>query len=163
MMEIHKDLLMHSLYESAPMAVIVVGQDGRIYHANAAAEETFGYQRSEMVGQPLGILIPARFRQAHQQWLEIYFKHFQQRPMGGGKKLLAQRKDGSEFPSEIGLSSITLQGEIFAAAYIADITVRVQAEEELAQYARELEAQNYLSRFASNFSNSGRPTKKLRR
>ncbi|MCA9958774.1 MAG: PAS domain S-box protein [Anaerolineales bacterium] len=134
--------LMQALYEAAPIAVIVVGQDGLIRHANGAAEKTFGYGRTELEGQSLGILLPERFRSAHQQWLRIYFKHPRQRSMGNDKKLLAQRKDGSEFPAEIGLSSFTLQAETVVAAYIADITARVQAEEKLAQYARELEAQN---------------------
>ena len=138
----HENSLMQALYEASPLAVVVVVADGRIRHASTAVEETFGYKPAELLGQSLDILLPERYRHAHGQWLQLYFAQPRQRSMGGNKNLLARRKDGREFPVEIGLSSFAWQGETAAAAYITDITARVQAEKRLAQYAQELEARN---------------------
>jgi PAS domain S-box-containing protein len=85
------------LLESAPDAVVIVDSVGEIVLVNAQAEELFGYERSEMLGQPMEMLVPERFRGRHVGHREGYAGHPQRRPMGAGLDLFGMRKDGSDF------------------------------------------------------------------
>jgi rsbT co-antagonist protein RsbR len=95
---------MLSYFEAVSQGVISVSSEGRIMLVNRATEEMFGYHRSELVGQPLELLLPARFRDKHVGHRDGYFSDPHVRPMGVGMDLAGRRKDGSEFPVEIGLS-----------------------------------------------------------
>lgn len=125
--------------EASPIAVVVVDAQGIIQQVNFRAEEIFGYLRTEIVGQPLEILIPQRMRGIHRQHRDSYFEMPRSRPMGIGLELMGQRKDGSEFPVEVGLSQVEKDGQIMAISFISDISVRVQAAEALRQHTIELE------------------------
>ena len=128
--------------ESAPNGMLIANQEGIITLVNAQIERWFGYGRQELVGQPVEILLPARFQNQHPGHRTAFYHAPQARAMGVGRELFGRRKDGSEFPLEIGLSPIkTAQGTQVLAA-IVDVTTRQQAEEKLKQTAQELASNN---------------------
>ena len=121
------------IVEAAPMAAMVVNEAGDIALINARTEQCFGYERQELVGKPVEILVPERFRAHHAGQRGAYFAKPAPRMMGGGRELFGRRKDGSEFPVEIGLNSVeTEEGRLVIGA-IVDITERMRAAQELQQ------------------------------
>ncbi|MBI3959780.1 MAG: PAS domain S-box protein [Chloroflexi bacterium] len=126
--------------ESAPIAVVVIDEEGIITLINAKTEELFGYKRGELIGQSLEILLPQRFVSQHYQHRNGYFAMPRARAMGNGMDLAARRKDGTEFPVEVGLSYVEVEGQRLALSFITDITVRVEAAESLRSHAQELES-----------------------
>jgi PAS domain S-box-containing protein len=117
------------LIESAPMAIVTVDRAGRIMYVNAKLLEVFGYERHELIGQPVETLIPARFHHSHVKHRQSYGTDPHNRAMGIGFDLAACRKDGTEFPIEVGLSHIQINGEMVIVCSINDVSVRKQAEE----------------------------------
>jgi PAS domain S-box-containing protein len=130
------------LLETVPDAIVLVNHAGRIVLVNGQAEEMFGYQREELLGNPVEILLPQRFRDTHVSHRSGYFTEPKTRAMGAGLELFACRKDGSEFPVEISLSPLQTEQGTFAMSAIRDITARKRLEEELRRKNDELEAQN---------------------
>src|SRR5207247_38214 len=94
------------LLESAPDAVVVVNREGRIVLVNAQAEETFGYRREELLGQPMDILVPERLREKCLEYRTTFLRGPQRSPMGTTLELCGVRREGSEFPVEIKLSML---------------------------------------------------------
>lgn len=122
------DMTFRGFLDAAPDAMVIVGPDGRIQLINLQAERLFGYTRAELLGQPVEVLIPERYRNAHPGRRDGYFSRPQPRPMGAGLALHALRKDGTEFPAEISLAPVeTEQGTLVTAA-IRDVTDRMRAE-----------------------------------
>jgi PAS domain S-box-containing protein len=117
--------------ESAPTAMVMIDAAGLIVLVNAETEKLFGYERSELLGQGMEVLVPERFRAQHPQLRSRFFVAPEARRMGAGRDLFALRKDGSEFPVEIGLNPIETEEGLFVLSAIVDITERRQAEEEL--------------------------------
>jgi PAS domain S-box-containing protein len=115
--------------EAAPSGMIMVNSEGQMVLVNKLTCTQFGYRRQDLLNQPVEMLIPERFRAAHPAKRAAFFSHPQQRAMGSGRELYGLRKDGSEFPVEIGLSPITTEEGSFVLASIVDITIRKQAEE----------------------------------
>ena len=95
--------------DAAPNAIVMIDQAGRIVLANSQAERVFGYSRAELVGQSVEILVPERLRPHHPELRKTFWTDPQSRPMGAGRDLYAVRKDGSEFPVEIGLNPIEIE------------------------------------------------------
>ena len=99
--------------ESAPNAMVMVNRDGTIKMVNAQTERVFGYARAELLGRPVEMLLPKRFREGHPGMRRSFFVDPRSRWLGAGRDLYALKKDGSEFPVEIGLNPIeTDQGTI---------------------------------------------------
>jgi two-component system, LuxR family, sensor kinase FixL len=124
--------------EAAPNAMIMVNTEGRITLVNTQAEAVFGYAREELIGHPIEMLVPERFRSHHAGDRHGYFGDAQARPMGAGRELFGRRKEGSEVAVEIGLNPIHTSEGLFVLASIIDISERKQAELERARQRNEL-------------------------
>ncbi len=124
------------LLETSPDAMVIVNRQGRIVRVNAQTERMFGFQRMELMGQPVEILIPARYRFPHQSHRDNFFTNPAIRPMGVGQDLLAFRKDGQEFPVEISLNPLATEEGPLVCAAIRDISLRIEIEKRLRQSER---------------------------
>ena len=128
------------LLESAPDGIVVVDSEGRIIIVNSQTEKLFDYNREELLGHAIEILVPERFRKDHVPTRNNYIRNPNTRPMGAGRALTGRRKDGSEFPVEISLSPLKLEGQTLVTSIIRDITDRRQIEEQMKASLREKEA-----------------------
>jgi PAS domain S-box-containing protein len=138
----HTEERFRLVVEGAPNAIIAVDQGGRISLVNKQTEVLFGYQRHELVGQPLEVLVPSRFRPAHEGFRRQFQTSPQVRAMGTGRDLFALRKDGTEVPVEIALNPVTTREGLIVLASIIDITERKRAENLMARQKEELETTN---------------------
>jgi diguanylate cyclase (GGDEF)-like protein/PAS domain S-box-containing protein len=121
--------------ESAPNGMLIVDQDGNVTLVNAHIEQLFGYNRDELMGRPVEILLPERFRSEHPGQQESLFMSSNERWIGRGRELYGLRKDGTEFPLEIGLNPIhTPKGRGVLVA-VVDVTERKRVESELKRTA----------------------------
>ena len=134
------------LVESAPDGIVEVDARGRIALTNGETRRMFGYDGEELVGQPVSVLMPERFRQVHVTHLETYARSPSLRAMGNGLELVGRRKDGSEFPVEISLSPTSSGGAAFAMAIIRDISERHRLQEERDRLLLETEAERERTR-----------------
>jgi len=128
--------------EAAPNAMVMVNKRGIIEMVNTQAENIFGYSRAGLLGQPIDILLPERFRHQHPQHRDSFFSELSPRAMGTGRDLFARRKDGSEFPVEVGLNPIETDDGVKVLSAITDISARVKASIKLAEHRDELERSN---------------------
>jgi PAS domain S-box-containing protein len=117
------------LLDATPDAIVVVNEKGIIEFVNIQTERTFGYARDELIGQKIEILVPERYRNGHIGHRTKFASQAKTRPMGSGLELFGQRKDGTEFPVEISLSPVQIDGLLISAA-IRDITERKRLEAE---------------------------------
>jgi PAS domain S-box-containing protein len=131
------------LLESAPDGVVIVDPAGLIQIVNRQTEVLFGYPREELLGQPVEVLLPERFRGRHIGRRSAYQSDPHTRPMGTGLELFGLRRDGSEFPVEISLSPMTSEGdETLIISNIRDVTTRKIADERLRAAAADLARSN---------------------
>ncbi|MTV38480.1 response regulator, partial [Duganella radicis] len=152
------DARLQSLVEFAPNTIVVVGVDGRIETFNREGERCFGYERDEVLGQPLEILVPERLREQHAAHRNRFFAdRLSAEPvrMGQGKVLYGRRRDGSEFPIEVNLSAVRTDQGTKVLAVISDITerhrLRIEVEERALELERERDRAQAANRAKSDF------------
>ena len=129
-----------TLLDTASQAILTVDGTGTIVQANKMAGEIFGYTARKLVGQPHDILIPSRLRERHHAHRAAFAADPKPRTMGMERNLVGLRKDGTEFPIEVTLSSLETEHGFLAVSFVSDITVRKQAEMKLLESEQRLRA-----------------------
>jgi len=132
--------IFEKLFETSPDAIVVSNEKGQISSINSQVERLFGYNRQELIGQSVEILVPERFRDAHPRHREAYNSQASVRPMGVGLQLFGRRKDGSEFPVDIMLSPVEAAEGRVVISVIRDISDRKKAEEALQRSEQQFRA-----------------------
>lgn len=128
-----------AIIDALPIAIVMVAVDGRIALFNAQAGRLFGYAREEVLGAPIESLVPTRFRAAHVGLRTGFMENAKARPMGEGRDLFGLRKDGTEFPIEIGLNPIQTDDGLLVVSAIVDLSERKRHAEALERSNRELQ------------------------
>ncbi len=129
-----------ALFLYATEGILITNEKGEIVRINPSAEKLFKYDKDELLGKQIEVLIPKRFS-AHEKHRENFNEHPHARSMGAGMELYGLKKDEMEFPVEISLSPYSNDEGKFVVAFIVDITLRKQAEERRRNYSAELEKQ----------------------
>ena len=125
--------------DSMPGAVVIVDQDGRIVIANDQAQRLFGYPREELLNRPVALLIPERSGVHHPARVRGLLEYPYVLPAGADLNLFGRRKDGTEFPAEISISPVKVEGQVLVAAAVRDVTERRQLERAMRRRTLELE------------------------
>jgi len=125
-------------FESSLVPTLVVGPEGRVQASNAIAQRLFGYTAEEFNGLPVEQLVPAAARAGHVRLRAEFAEHPTSRPMGPDRELFACRKDGSEFPVEIGLNPVPTQAGPTVVATIIDISERIESQHRLRENEQRL-------------------------
>lgn len=128
-----------ALFQYSTEGLVLTNEKGEIIRINPNAEKMFGYEKNELLGQKVEVLIPQRFGNKHEHHRESFNKAPKPRPMGIGMNLFAKRKDNSEFPVEISLSPYTKNNEAFIIAFIIDISIRKKNEDDIKKKKEELQ------------------------
>ena len=135
-----QDTRLAALLSIAADAIIVVDDANRIAVFNDGAEVIFGYRKEDVLGQPLGVLLPERFRQGHDRHIAAFGTAGQAaRRMGERREIYGRRKDGSEFPAEASIAMVLTDGVKSYVAVLRDVSERKRTEQLLAEHARDLE------------------------
>ena len=141
----HPELTFQFIVESAPNAMMLVNKEGQIVLVNLQAEKLFGFKREELIDQAVEIIIPPRYRHSHIGFRNMFSAMPLTRSMGHNRDLFALKKDGAEFPVEIGLNPLLLPDGLLTLVAIIDITERKLAEKKL---------ENSEKRFRTFFENA---------
>lgn len=128
MQQIHLDGYLGQAFDNIPVAMIVVNAQGEIVRLNRLAESIFGYAASELEGRPVEVLIPTRYHARHAGYRNGFMAETTPRPMGAGRDLSGVRKDGSEFPVEIGINPVETGEGPMVLSVILDLSERKQSE-----------------------------------
>src|SRR6185295_10539277 len=132
----HAEQRLRLIVESSPNGLLMVDEQGTIRMVNRQIDQLFGYERTELIGQPVEILVPQRMRLHHAGDREEFIAHSESRAMGKGRDLYGVRKDGQEFPLEIGLSPIRTSNGLNVLASVVDISERKRIQEHLQKAER---------------------------
>lgn len=143
------EIKFRGLLESAPDAMVIVNEVGKIHIVNKQAEKLFGYSSKELIGQPIQKLIPNRLSADHQIHFNQFFTNPKTRKMGEGRELYGMDKKGNEIPVQISLSPLKTEDGILVSSAIRDITAQklaegkiIQAKEDLEVFAKKLISKN---------------------
>ncbi len=130
--------MFRQVIEAAPNGMVMIDREGRIALVNAQVEKSFGYTRDELLGQPIEMLVPERFRARHSDYRDGFVGAPTTRAMGAGRELYGLRKDGTEFPVEIGLNPVETEQGLMVLGTVVDITERKRVEEKLRRSQEQL-------------------------
>lgn len=133
------------IFAAMPQGLLIVDEQGRIKLSNPALEAQFGYAAGELLGQPMEVLLPQRYRAGHVHHRDGYARQPTQRWMGAGRDLTALHKSGQEFPVEIALAMLDMHDGRQALAMVSDISLRKKAEAALQQTNAQLEEFTYVA------------------
>ncbi|GAB2764724.1 PAS domain-containing sensor histidine kinase [Salinimicrobium soli] len=128
------------LFEAASEGIIVVDASQTIVSSNVAADTMFGYEKGELKGKPLNVLIPSKYKAAHPQHFKGFLDDSQKRQMGHGRDLYGVKKNGEEFPVEAGLNPFKMGEETYVMSLIIDISVRKEAQRQIKELNMQLES-----------------------
>lgn len=128
---------LQSILDTVPDAMIVIDEDGLIRDFSPAAERMFGWQKDEVTGRKVNVLMPEPYRSAHDGYLERYYRTGERRIIGKGRVVVGERKDGSTFPIELAVGEMQAEQRFFTG-FIRDLTERQQAEARLQELQAEL-------------------------
>jgi PAS domain S-box-containing protein len=145
------DARLRAAIESAPSGLLMIDGRGTIVLVNREIERLFGYPREELLGRPVENLVPSRHRAGHEEFRRGFLGSPSVRAMGAGRELFGLRKDGSEFPVEIGLTPVATEEGLFVISSVVDISARKQAErerEELESQLRQAQKMEAVGRLA---------------
>jgi two-component system sensor histidine kinase/response regulator len=150
---LRSERLLADLLDSAPDAVVITDELGRITLVNEQTELLFGYDRAQLIGEPIEMLLPERFRRLHVGHTRRYQDAPTSRPMGVGPDIFGLRSDGTEFPASITLSAIDTREGRLTTAFVRDITERKRVQDDLARaHEGVVEASRMKSEFVANMS-----------
>jgi PAS domain S-box-containing protein len=139
-----------AIVDSALDCIVTIDHEGCITEFNPAAERTFGYSRDDVLGRPLAnVIIPLSLREKHRQGFAQYLATGEARVLGKRIEMTAVRADGSEFPVELAITRIPLEGPPSFTGYLRDITERKRAEHELRRSEAFLAEAQHISRIGS--------------
>lgn len=128
------------LLDMAEDGIVTIDQFQKIVLFNHGAEKLFGYSRAELLGKPLEVLLPPRYAATHYGQVEGFAKgDMVSRTMGERDEVYGRRKDGSDFPADVSISKLTVDGKIYLTAIVRDVTERVRAQEAILKLNSELE------------------------
>jgi PAS domain S-box-containing protein len=130
-----------AIFQFATEGILVTNERSEIINVNPSAEKLFGFDKGELIGQKIEVLIPRRYKEKHVSQRDNFQQNPHARSMGAGMELYGSKKDGSEFPVEISLSPYSNEQGKFVVAFIIDISTRKLAEEKLKNYSVDLEKQ----------------------
>lgn len=141
--------LYRDMVEASPAAILMVDAAGAVRYANGETERMFGYLRAELIGRPIELLVPARARRRHAALRRIFLAEPHRLAVGRDRALKGRRRDGSEFPVEIGLVPAQTEIGLVVTAMVLDMSERRATQRELAENVAELERANErLAQFA---------------
>lgn len=127
---IEQELNFHLMLNASPSPLVLVNKQGKIVYINRSVESLFQYTENELIEKPLETLLPPRYKNLHVHLIQGFFKNPVSRQMGQSKELYGIKKDGSEFPVEIGLNTITTKAETYVMAAIIDISERKRRDQQ---------------------------------
>lgn len=127
------------IFETSTEGILVCNREGEIKLMNDSIVKLFGYEREELVGQKVELLLPKEIKRKHESHLEGYSQVPKRKQMGAGRDLFGIKKNGEKLPLEISLNHMTIDGEFFVMALITDITTRKESEKQITQLNSELE------------------------
>jgi two-component system, LuxR family, sensor kinase FixL len=129
---------LRSILNTVPDAMVVIDEAGLIRDFSPAAERTFGWTSEEVIGRNVKLLMPNPYRDAHDGYLERYYRTGEKRIIGTGRVVVGERKDGSTFPLELAVGEMKAGDERFFTGFVRDLTERQQAEARLQELQNEL-------------------------
>jgi len=133
---------LRAILETAVEGIITIDERGIIESLNPAAEKTFGFKSSEVVGKNVSLLMPSPYREEHDAYLANYLRSGEAKIIGIGREVIGQRKDGSVFPMDLAVSEVRLADRRLFTGFVRDISERKRSEARLADLAQSLGEKN---------------------